>query len=97
MDGDIGFYTIKPDQLQFVNPLLILVFIVAFELIFYPILKLVGIFRPLQKMALGGILAAASFVISGFVEIALNSGHKLNIMWLMPQYFVVTFAEVRLN
>lgn len=30
MDGDIGFFTILPDQMQVVNPLLILAFIPLF-------------------------------------------------------------------
>ncbi|KAG5684399.1 hypothetical protein PVAND_013634 [Polypedilum vanderplanki] len=50
MDGDIGFYTIKPDQMQVVNPLLILIFIPLYEVAFYPLLNLIGIRRPLQKI-----------------------------------------------
>lgn len=57
MDGDIGFMTIKPDQMQVVNPFLILVFIPLYEMVFYPLLKYVGIRRPLQKLTIGGILA----------------------------------------
>lgn len=53
MDGDIGFYTIKPDQMQVVNPLLILIFIPLYEIAFYPLLNLIGIRRPLQKLTGG--------------------------------------------
>jgi solute carrier family 15 (oligopeptide transporter), member 1 len=72
MTGDIGFYTIKPDQMQVVNPLLILVFIPLYEVIFYPLLNLVGIRRPLQKIALGGVFAGVAFLCSMFVEINLE-------------------------
>lgn len=68
MDGDIGFMTIKPDQMQVVNPFLILVFIPLYEMLFYPLLKLIGIKRPLQKLAIGGILAGVAFVCSALVE-----------------------------
>lgn len=68
MDGDIGFYDIKPDQAQVINPLLILVFIPLYEIAFYPLLNLIGIRRPLQKLALGGILAGFAFFISFLLE-----------------------------
>lgn len=68
MDGDIGFYDIKPDQAQVINPLLILIFIPLYEVIFYPLLNLIGIRRPLQKLALGGILAGFAFFISFLLE-----------------------------
>ncbi|XP_070494678.1 peptide transporter family 1-like [Chironomus tepperi] len=72
MDGDLGWFTIKPDQMQVVNPLLILTFIPLYELMFYPLLKLIGIRRPLQKMALGGVFAGIAFICSMLVEITIE-------------------------
>lgn len=72
MDGDIGFFTIKPDQMQVVNPLLILVFIPLYEVLFYPLLNFVGVRRPLQKITLGGVFAGVAFVCSMIVEIYLS-------------------------
>jgi solute carrier family 15 (oligopeptide transporter), member 1 len=77
MDGDLGFYTIKPDQMQVINPLLILVFIPLYEVIFYPLLNLVGVRRPLQKITLGGILAGVAFLCSMFVEINLEKTYPI--------------------
>lgn len=77
MDGDLGFYTIKPDQMQVVNPLLILVFIPLYEVAFYPVLNLLGIRRPLQKIALGGVLAGVAFLCSMFVEINLEKTYPV--------------------
>lgn len=68
MDGRIFGYTIKPDQMQAVNPLLILAFIPIFEVVIYPMLKFVGIKRPLQKLVIGGFLAAIAFICSAIVE-----------------------------
>ncbi|XP_058830098.1 peptide transporter family 1-like [Topomyia yanbarensis] len=72
MNGEIGAFTIKPDQMQVINPLLILAFIPFFEGLVYPTLEKIGIKTPLQKLSFGGILAGAAFVLSGFVEIALD-------------------------
>lgn len=68
MEGDIGFYYIKPDQAQLLNPLMILIFIPLYEVAFYPLLNLVGVRRPLQKLTLGMILAGVAFVISSLLE-----------------------------
>ncbi|XP_043660607.1 peptide transporter family 1 isoform X2 [Drosophila teissieri] len=72
MDGDMGSWDIKPDQLQVLNPLLILLFIPLYDVAFYPVLRLVGIRRPLQKLTMGGILAGIAFIISGVVELNLE-------------------------
>lgn len=72
MNGDMGSWDIKPDQLQVLNPLLILAFIPLYDVAFYPALRLVGIRRPLQKLTLGGILAGIAFIISGVVELELE-------------------------
>ncbi|XP_030568858.1 peptide transporter family 1 [Drosophila novamexicana] len=72
MDGDMGSWDLKPDQLQVLNPLLILVFIPLYDVAFYPVLSLIGIRRPLQKLTMGGILAGIAFIISGIVELNLE-------------------------
>lgn len=75
MDGSLLTYYIKPDQMQVVNPLLILIFIPLFELYVYPALSIIGIRKPLQKMSLGGILAAIAFVMSAYVEFYVQVSH----------------------
>lgn len=77
MDGDLGFWTIKPDQMQVINPLLILIFIPLYEVAFYPLLSMIGIRRPLQKLTLGGIFAGVAFVISTIVEIELEGTYAV--------------------
>ncbi|KPI91940.1 Peptide transporter family 1 [Papilio xuthus] len=72
MYQEIGSWTLKADQMQVLNPLLILVFIPLFEVAIYPFLTWCKLIRkPLHKMIWGGILAAAAFVISGIVELNL--------------------------
>jgi solute carrier family 15 oligopeptide transporter 1 len=77
MDGDLGAFRIKPDQIGVINPLLILLFIPLYEMIFYPLLAMLGIRRPLQKLTLGGIFAGLAFLISGFVEIELEKTYAI--------------------
>lgn len=62
MNGDIGFYTILPEQMQVVNPVLILIFIPIFTYYVYPLLaKCHLLVTPLQRMVCGGFLAAVAF------------------------------------
>ncbi|XP_026727881.1 peptide transporter family 1-like isoform X2 [Trichoplusia ni] len=72
MKQDIGSWTLKADQMQVLNPLLILLFIPLFEVAIYPFLTWCKLIRkPLHKMIWGGMLAAFAFIISGIVELSL--------------------------
>ncbi|KAL7030433.1 hypothetical protein ACKWTF_006657 [Chironomus riparius] len=77
MDGDLGWFTIIPDQMQVINPVLILTFIPLFEFLLYPLLAQFGIRRPLQKMTLGGILAGIAFLCSMFLETKLEATYPV--------------------
>lgn len=96
MNVDLGFYTMKPDQMQTVNPLLILTFIPIFEAVVYPLLSKIGIRRPLQKLILGGCLAGIAFLLSALVQAWIDSSPKnsVTILWQIPQYVVMTMGEV---
>ncbi|XP_032791790.2 solute carrier family 15 member 2 isoform X1 [Daphnia magna] len=72
MDGTLGVTTIKPDQLQIVNPLLILALVPVFESVIYPCFKKCGLLTPLQRIGTGGLLAGFAFVVSGIVELYLE-------------------------
>ena len=72
MDGTLGATTIKPDQLQILNPLLILTLVPLFESVIYPCFKKCGLLTPLQRIGVGGLLAGLAFVISGIVELNLE-------------------------
>lgn len=96
MNGDIGFYHLKPDQMQMINPLLILFFIPLFEAVIYPFLKRFGLRQPLQKMVIGGILTAIAFVLAGLVQFQIEAApkHTVHMLWQFPQYIVLTVGEL---
>jgi len=70
MNGDIGpLGTLKPDQMQALNPVFVMILIPFFEFIVYPLAKKCHVLkRPLQRMSCGMFLAALSFVIAGAVQ-----------------------------
>lgn len=96
MDGNLGFYTILPDQIQALSPLSLIVMIPLFNYCFYPILSKFGLKKPLQKLAAGGCLAAVSFLISAYIERRIENEpiNSVSMLWQLPQYLVMTAAEV---
>ncbi|XP_069688350.1 peptide transporter family 1 isoform X2 [Periplaneta americana] len=78
MTGDLGGWSLKPDQLQVINPLLILAFIPLFETVMYPLLAKCNLLkRPLQRLCVGGVLAAIAFIISAVVELQLEDTYAV--------------------
>lgn len=67
-DPRVGGLRIKPDQLQLLNPLLIIVFLPLFKYIIYPLMNICDIRRPLQKMGIGALLIMCSFIVAGLIE-----------------------------
>lgn len=94
MDGDIGFYTIKPDQMIIFNSLFTIILVPIFERIFYPILARIGVNTPLKKVGIGLFFAAISFVIAALIEIRINNQEDVHILLLTPQYAVLVMAEI---
>ncbi|CAI8029081.1 Solute carrier family 15 member 2 [Geodia barretti] len=83
MNGELGTVAVKPDQMQALNPILILVFIPIFEFGVYPLAAKCRLLkRPLQRMVVGMVIAGLSFMVAGFVQISvqnadtsISSGH----------------------
>ncbi|XP_014488865.1 PREDICTED: peptide transporter family 1-like isoform X2 [Dinoponera quadriceps] len=73
MDGQIGSFLMEPDQMQVVNPLLILAFVPLFEICIYPLFaKIHLIDTPLKKLATGTLLASLAFIVTGLVDLRLE-------------------------
>lgn len=78
MDGQIGSFLIKADQMQVVSSLLILLFIPIFETCLYPIFAKIKIIdTPLKKLTTGGFLAALAFIASAIVELQLEKTYPI--------------------
>ncbi|GFY68907.1 peptide transporter family 1 [Trichonephila inaurata madagascariensis] len=74
LNGELNGHFIRPDQLLIVNPLVIILFLPLFEYIIYPFLGKLKLCRtPLQRMTVGGILAACSFIMAGILQLRIES------------------------
>lgn len=96
MDGNILICLIRPDQITMLNSVLVLAFIPLFKFTVYPLLSTIGIRRPLQKMAIGGMSVAIAFLVSAWVEFKIESSPEksVNILWLVPQLVALSVGEV---
>ncbi|MFH4978517.1 hypothetical protein AB6A40_005226 [Gnathostoma spinigerum] len=72
MDGRVGPFTILPDQMNTLNPLIILIMVPVFEAFIYPTARKFCKVTPLRKMAAGGVLAAIAFIIAGLLQLVVN-------------------------
>ncbi|XP_034242567.1 peptide transporter family 1-like isoform X2 [Thrips palmi] len=73
MNGRLGSWVVKPDQMQVVNPILIMILLPLFESVIYPALEKMHLLRkPLQRIATGGLLGAVAFIISGVLQLQLE-------------------------
>ncbi|XP_028323840.1 solute carrier family 15 member 1-like [Gouania willdenowi] len=73
MNGDFGLLTIQPDQMQTVNPILILVLVPIMDSMVYPLIAKCNLnFSPLKRMTVGMFLAAMAFVSAGLVQLQID-------------------------
>lgn len=93
MDGDLGFYTIKPDQIVISTTIFIIIIIPIFDYIVYPLMAKVGIKSPLHKVACGYTCCGTSFIVAAFIEWKIKD-NEVHMLWLLPQYFLIALSEV---
>lgn len=76
MDGTFLGMQIVPDQMQVVNPALVLMLIPIFDRVFYPCLTRLNMLEnPLHRMAIGGLIAGLAFLSAGALELLLETNY----------------------
>ncbi|XP_051986243.1 solute carrier family 15 member 1b [Xyrauchen texanus] len=74
MDGDFGAFIIQPDQMQTVNPILIVIMVPVVDNVVYPLVKKCHLnFTPLRKITVGMLLAALAFVAAALLQIQIDN------------------------
>jgi POT family proton-dependent oligopeptide transporter len=94
MNGDFGWFTLIPSQMQSVNPALVLLFIPIFTYFIYPALGRLFEVTPLRKIGIGLFLTAGAFAIVAWAEHRIDLGEKPHMAWQVLAYAVLTAAEV---
>ncbi|EEB16571.1 Oligopeptide transporter, putative [Pediculus humanus corporis] len=78
MNGEVFGYQIMPDQIQVINPALVLLLIPLFNKGIYPCLGSCHVLvSPLQRMVAGGFIAGLAFICSGVLEYELEQTYPM--------------------
>lgn len=93
MNGDLGWYTIKPDQMIVCNSFLAISMIPFLDKTIYPLLRKIGIKTMLQRLIFGGVLIVVAVIISVVIEIEIEKNY-ISILWQLPQFMVISVAEI---
>ncbi|XP_040277930.1 solute carrier family 15 member 1 [Bufo bufo] len=73
MDGNFGTIQIQPDQMQTVNPILIIVLVPVVDLVIYPLIKKCKLnFSPLKRITVGMFFAAMAFVVAAVIQLEID-------------------------
>lgn len=93
---DLFGLTIGGEEMQSLNPLLIMLFVPVFTLWIYP--RIGRWAAPLRRMSVGLFLAAFSFVLVALLQQRVDqlalAGEKISVLWQVWPYIVLTAAEV---
>jgi len=82
-------------QMQALNPALVMLIIPFNNLVLYPFLRKRG-FEPtaLKRMGTGIALSGVAWIAVGVMQLMLDGGQKLPVLWQSLPYFFLTFGEV---
>jgi POT family proton-dependent oligopeptide transporter len=82
-------------QMQALNPALVMLLIPFNNVVLYPLLKKRGIEpTPLRRMGTGIFFAGLAWIAAGSLQLVMDGGQKLPILWQMLPYALLTFGEV---
>lgn len=95
MDLRIGPWMFEPSQMQLVNPALVMMLVPFTQAVLYPAFKRLGYeLTPLRRMTIGLAVGALSYVIAGGLQVTMDGGARLSILWQIAPYIVLTVAEI---
>jgi POT family proton-dependent oligopeptide transporter len=98
MDLHFMGHTWLPEQIQALNPVLILVFIPLFSLIIYPAFEKMGIrVTSFRKIGAGLLLTACSFIVIALIQEQIDRGAHPGIGWQLLAYLIITAAEILIS
>jgi proton-dependent oligopeptide transporter, POT family len=86
---------LAPSQLMALNPLMVMLIIPFTQLIAYPALERRGVkLTPLRRMTAGMFIAGFSFVLVALLQVAVDRGSAVSVLWQAAPYLTITCAEV---
>jgi dipeptide/tripeptide permease len=85
-------YRIGPEEMLSANPIFVMIFVPILSVLVYP--RLGRFATPLKRMSSGMFLAAGTYLIVAWLQVRIDHGEELTILWQILPYVVLTIAEV---
>jgi proton-dependent oligopeptide transporter, POT family len=83
-----------PEQVQVVNPILILLLVPLFNCLIYPATNRFFPLTPLRKIGIGLFLMASSFLVIWWIQLRIDAGERPSVIWQLAAYVLLTASEV---
>jgi POT family proton-dependent oligopeptide transporter len=83
---------IGAEQMQSMNPLIVMILVPLFTLGIYP--RIGRFASPLRRMSYGMFLAAGSYLVVAALQRQIEDGAQLSVLWQTVPYLILTAAEV---
>jgi POT family proton-dependent oligopeptide transporter len=83
---------IGAEQMQSMNPLIVMILVPLFTLGIYP--RIGRFASPLRRMSYGMFLAAGSYLVVAALQRQIETGAQLSVLWQTVPYVILTAAEV---
>jgi len=91
----IGTITILPEQINFINPLFLVLLIPVFTSFIFPFLEKKGIKpTPLRKIGAGLVVIGLAFVIIALLQEQIDAGGKPSVWWQIFAYILLAASEI---
>jgi proton-dependent oligopeptide transporter, POT family len=85
----------SPSQMQAVNPALVMLLIPVFNVGLYPFLNRLGLkITQLRRMGAGIFFAGVAWIPIGMLQVRLDGGEHVSILWQLVPYVILTIGEV---
>jgi proton-dependent oligopeptide transporter, POT family len=84
-----------PSHMQALNPFLVMLLVPFNNLVLYPWLQKRGaVVTALRKMTWGIAISGLSWIAVGGLQLAMDGGRQLSILWQILPFAILTFAEI---
>lgn len=88
---------VSAEQVQFVNPLFIMLLIPIFDYVVYPTINRFYRLTPLRKVGVGMLLTVAAFGMVYGLACRLDAGETVSVWWQIFAFLVITAGEIMVS
>ena len=95
LEGHLVWFQLDGERMQAAGSILVMIWVPILTYLVYPLCEKLGLRpTPLRRMGVGLVLAAVTYVISGWMQGRIDAGERLSLAWQLVPYVVLVAGEV---